>query len=192
VTAAIDLTGIRYGRLVGLRRENTKWLWQCDCGDTKIIDAHNVRAGRSQSCGCFQSESRTKHGGFGTRTYQAWLGMKSRVSGKNQNSRTYYTSRGITACDRWLGSYKAFREDMGECPDGMTLDRENNNGNYDKDNCRWVTHREQMSNTRRTHIVEVDGQRMCLRDACKKVNLSYWLAMRRLAAGESPQKVVQR
>jgi len=152
--------------------------------------ATNVLRGLTASCGCLQDDSRTKHGMHKTRTYAAWLGMKSRVSGHGELSRKHYLERGIKIAPQWKTSFDRFLKDMGECPPGMELDRIDNDAGYEPGNCRWATRSQQMANTRRTHIVACLGENMCLLHACKKIGLSYRTAMRRMARGMSAQQAI--
>lgn len=96
------------------------------------------------------AEARTTHGMTGTRTYRSWESMKRRCLNPNERAFPNYGGRGITVCERWLASFENFFADMGECPPGLTLDRRNNDGNYEPGNCRWATYSEQARN-RRSH-----------------------------------------
>ncbi len=129
-----DLTGKQFGRLIAIRREPksgkvTKWLWLCECGNQTVAAADKVKAGYTVSCGCFWRDKCRKHGhghdanGKQTRTYKAWVNMRSRIGGGTESSRKNYSSRGITLCARWKNSFENFLADMGECPLGKTLDR---------------------------------------------------------------------
>jgi hypothetical protein len=192
MTAAIDFQGIRFGKLVGIDPVHGKpwsvWLWQCDCGSKKEIIASNVKRGLTRSCGCVQKQSRTKHGAHKTRTYQAWINMKARVAGNSENSEKNYTNRGISVCQRWE-KFEAFIQDMGECPEGLTLDRyPDNDGNYEPGNCRWATPGQQSANTRRTRLVVFDGREMCLAEACRLAGLNYRTAMKRISRGMTAQQ----
>lgn len=100
----------------------------------------------------------------GTRTYFAWRSMRNRCLSETNASWQHYGGRGITFCERWQ-DYDAFFEDLGECPDGYSLERIDNNGNYEPSNCKWVTLREQLNNQRRSRFIEFNGKRQ---------TLSYW------------------
>lgn len=104
----------------------------------------------------------TKHGhasrGGKTPTYKVWMSMIRRCTMPSQDSYKLYGGRGIKVCDRWLNSYAAFLEDMGERPDGASLDRINSNGHYEPDNCRWASMKEQQRNRRGNRILTYQGQ----------------------------------
>ena len=129
-------------------------LFQCDCGNEKIVMSKELLNGHTKSCGCLQceiaSDSNTTHGMTDTFEYNCWSDMIKRC--KNSNSSTYhdYGGRGITICDRWRHSFENFYEDMGNRPEGMTIDRRDNDGNYEPGNCRWATKEEQDYNKRST------------------------------------------
>lgn len=200
---ADDLTGARFGRLTGIRRtENvgrrTRWLWQCDCGEETIVDPSHVKSGHTVSCGCYFVDKCRKHGhghdsaGRQSRTYKAWANMKSRVAGISESAKKNYADRGIRVCARWADSFEDFLADMGECPAKMSLDREDNNGDYEPGNCRWATASQQSSNTRRTRRVYVGGQEMSLAAACREKGVLYDTAMCRIRAGLTPQQALDR
>jgi len=188
-----DFTGLKFGRLTGIRRvanvgRGLRWLWQCECGKETVADPSKVKLGHTTSCGCFWVDKCRihRHGhnpeGKQTRTYKAWANMKSRVR-PNSTSRKYYADRGITVCEWWRIDFRNFLADMGECPDGLTLDRINNDGNYEPGNCRWATIAEQNRNLRRNRMVVFQGQRMCLADACKLAGMDVNTVLARINKG---------
>lgn len=193
-----DLTGKIFHSLTAISREKNRgrvtiWRWLCACGNETLAAADKVKSGHTRSCGCLWRETCRKHGhghdkdGKQTRTYKAWVNMRSRAAGVTEHYKKYY--EGITVCAEWE-VFKNFLRDMGECPAGMTLDRKDGTKGYYLKNCRWATHKEQTLNRSRTIWVEIDGEDYCLKDACKKTGVLYDTALKRVRAGQSPQQAI--
>jgi hypothetical protein len=162
-----DLSGQRFGRLVALvpayRKPVRGWYWhcRCDCGSEKIIHGPNLTNGDTRSCGCLKKEAQKRprpghgrrhgHSPRGTRTptYESWAAMIKRCTNPKIKYFKYYGGRGIRVCERWR-SFENFLADMGERPEGTTIDRyPDKNGNYEPGNCRWATSKEQGRNKRK-------------------------------------------
>lgn len=144
--------GQRIGRLVVVEQASQsgaryrQWLTLCDCGNTKVV--HHSNLGKNTfSCGCLHAESIQTHGFSKTRAYESWQGMRNRCLNPRCDSYVNYGGRGITICSRW-DDFGRFFADMGERPDGLTLERLDVNGNYEPSNCCWATRAEQNRNKR--------------------------------------------
>ena len=168
----IDMSGKRFGKLFVLHKTTSKngmmqWQCICDCGEEKEISGNHLRTGHTTSCGCVQREvasimgkttprklSDRKH----ERLYHIWKGMRKRCRGYEEHHKKYYASRDIIVCNEW-NDYPKFKEWAlnNGYSDNLTIDRIDNNGNYEPDNCRWITMFEQASNKRNNRWITVQG-----------------------------------
>jgi hypothetical protein len=153
----VDMTGQSFGRLTVIgRAENagkrTRWLCRCECGGEKPFQRGDLLFGRAVSCGCYRNAVHTKHGLCHTSEYSIWAGMNDRCSNPNNNAWKYYGGRGIKVCDRWRASFEAFFADIGPRPTSKhSIDRINNDGNYEPGNVRWATATVQANNKRQAN-----------------------------------------
>ncbi len=151
----------KYGRLTlltCLEGRYTTWRCRCDCGNEIKVQAGRLKSGHTQSCGCLRKETtiktnkaQKKHGMCFTPEYKAWANMKDRCTKSNHKQYKDYGGRGIKVCEHWLESFENFYADMGPKPFPKILysiDRINNDGNYEPNNCRWATSKQQADNRR--------------------------------------------
>ncbi len=150
---------------------------RCDCGEVGVYRLYSLRNGNTRSCGCLAAEAihtgPVTHGGSDTPEYHVWCGLRCRCTNPNGTAWDNYGGRGITVCERWMESFPAFLEDMGRRPsDRHSIDRIDNDGNYEPGNCRWATSREQMRNTRVNYLVEHNGETKCVAEWAEQYGMS--------------------
>jgi hypothetical protein len=198
IVKRFDHVGETFGRLTVLERAedgpwgNDRWRCLCSCGAATTVTGNNLRKQETRSCGCLSADSASKRltthghtrGGRMPTTYRTWATMRSRCGNPNAKNYGRYGGRGIKVCERW-SSFENFLEDMGERPEGTSLDRIENDGNYDPGNCRWATRKEQQRNTRRNRLVTFDGQTRCLSAWSEMLGLSRSTLHARLRLGWS-------
>lgn len=192
----IDLTGQTFGRLTVLGRGEDylrpsdgslrpRWLCKCSCGnEVQAHAAHLKKHGDNQSCGCLGAEKSsvrlkeqaTKHGhhagGKHSPTFSSWNNMMGRCYRESHKSYPWYGAKGIKVCERWH-SFENFLEDMGERPEGMTLDRKDLTQDYSPGNCKWSTRKEQDRHRSSNVMIEHDGRTMCATDWAKELGMNY-------------------
>lgn len=157
--------GKKFNRLLVLQKDQApqRYVCQCECGNIISVHYTNLSNGRQKSCGCLRLKKtiqrNTTHNQRYTRLYAIWKAMKQRCLNPNSKSYSNYGKRGIKICEEWLNNYQSFytwsinngyKEDL-------TIDRINNDGNYEPSNCRWVDRLTQCNNTRQNKLYEING-----------------------------------
>lgn len=183
-----DLTGRKFGRLTVLgyagrnKFDHVMWLCRCDCGNETTKSTSSLTSGRTVACGCYNPSR--KHGGFGTSEYQTWSAMNQRCANPEHQAYASYGGRGIKVCKRWRNSFPNFLEDMGPRPGkGYSLDRVDNDGDYEPANCRWTTQLDQMNNRRMNRRITFRGETMTVSQWAAKTGISKNTLSRRIDSG---------
>ena len=188
-----DLIDRQFGRLtvvgcVGTRKSpcGTKrklWKCRCECGNEITANTSNLLNGNTRSCGCLRvsriNEYNTVHGGSHDRLYGIWKNMKRRCNSPSDKNYKTYGEKGVEVCEEWSNSYQSFKEwayangydDSAEFQK-CTLDRIDNDGNYEPSNCRWVDKLVQANNTSKNHPVELNGIKMTIAEFARVMNIS--------------------
>lgn len=181
----LQISGVTFNRLTAIHKiaGSDKWLCKCACGSEVAVRGASLTSGNTKSCGCLRrdraAETKTKHGHQRGRevtpTLRTYADMIKRCSNPKCSSFARYGGRGITVCDRWLGEdgFNNFLSDMGERPNGTTIDRINNELGYFPENCRWATPREQSRNVSTNHPVTAFGRTMLLCDWAEELGIPY-------------------
>lgn len=187
--------GDRYGSLVTLKksergpRGHQRWVCSCDCGMESVVCASSLVSGNTKSCGCLKRDGsiHMTHGatsGGRSPEYSSWSSMHNRCSNPKNAKWNRYGGRGIKVCERW-NSFENFLEDMGSKPSGTSIDRIDNNGNYEPGNCRWATPKEQANNTRRNVRITANGKSLTVAEWARETGLPYTTIQKRLRCGNS-------
>lgn len=176
-----NLTGMRFGRLVVLdldyrKNRKTYWMCQCDCGNIKSVRSDSLQDGSVRSCGCLhretaakQANSIHKHKQSGTRLYEIWQSMKSRCNNPNNARYARYGGRGIRVCDEWMNDFSAFYQwaNANGYREDLTIDRIDNDGDYDPSNCRWASGKEQSRNRSTNVDIKIGNSTRTLTEWCE-------------------------
>jgi hypothetical protein len=198
----LDLIGEKYGRLTVLeklperRNRRVVWLCRCDCGNYDQVPTGELRSGKHLSCGCYQRERASQasltHGQTKTRLYRIWCAMIKRCENENAEGYENYGGRGISVCEEWRNDFEVFRNwalSHGYS-EKLTIERNDVNGNYCPENCRWATRDEQMNNTRRTRHFEYNGEIHTLREWSEITGIPFTRLKGRLQRGWSIEKTL--
>lgn len=192
----LDIQGVRFGRLVateylGARR----WRCVCDCGAETSVVGYQLKAGRSQSCGCLRAElmrtTKRKHGMSNTPEWRTYQAMMARCTDSKCERYPNYGGRGIKVCDRWAQSFSDFYSDMGDRPAGYSIERINNDGHYEPANCVWASQAVQARNTTRTIRITFNGKEQCLTDWARETGIAYGTMYERFSKGLPLDKVME-
>ena len=187
-----DITGMKFGRLTVLRlshkdnRHECHWLCKCDCGNEKTVSGNKLRSGNTKSCGCMQKEFldgrlRRKHGLTNAKLYATWENMKHRCNDPNNWMYPNYGGRGIKVCEEWLDSSTFFEWALRHgYEEGLSIERINVNGNYEPNNCRWVTQKVQSRNSRTNHLITYNDQTHCLVEWAEILGMPYTVIKNRI------------
>ena len=184
---ANDLTGKKFGKLevIGVHdtgSRKTYYVCQCDCGNVKVVRADALISGATKSCGCIKKEqdkinltANHKHKMSGTRIYETWQDMKRRCYNKQNARYDRYGGRGITVCDEWLNNFQSFYDwaISNGYSDDLTIDRIDNDGNYEPSNCRWSTAKEQCNNRGSNINITIGNATKSLMCWCEIFNVDY-------------------
>lgn len=201
-----DMTGLVFGRLTvesfsGINSVGrcAEWICRCSCGVVKAIRGLCLRQGKTQSCGCLNKERGPLKGGYrhglggrGCRheLYATWSMMRRRCQNPNDECYHNYGGRGIKVCERW-DLIANFVADMHPRPSKKhTLERVNNDGDYEPSNCIWATRIENNNNTRATHFLEFDGKRMSVRQWERHLNWNAGVVSHRLMHGWTVERAL--
>ena len=198
MSAAIDLTGRPFGHLLVVARATSdsrgkaRWKCLCSCGREKIIVGSSLRRGSTASCGCLGRHGHWRNG-RPSPTYVSWVAIGQRCTNPSADSFALYGGCGIRVCERWSapGGFAAFLADMGERPDGTTLDRIDNAKGYEPGNCRWADAEEQQNNRGSfNRRLMVGGETLTVAQWERKMGLPEDTIRRRLKRGWSAEQSV--
>lgn len=204
-----DLVGRRFGRLTVIEsielvyKRGMKWRCACDCGQITAVITNSLNSGHTKSCGCLHREKSSEvgrqinlsHGdarqGRQEPEYTVWSRMKRRCYNKRDDAYRYYGGKGVVVCDEWKNSYTAFLRDMGRRPTPHhQIDRIDSNGDYEPDNCRWVTRLQQAGNKTNNRYLSACGQTLTVTEWSHKTGLPMKLIHNRITRGWSDEAAV--
>ena len=196
----IDLTGKQFGKLTVLgishrdKRSQIHWLCKCECGVEKSVSGGDLtRKNRKgvQMCGRCENVHRT-HNQRNTRLYRIYAGIKSRCYNPNEPHYKDYGGRGVGMCKEWLDDFVAFYDWSvnNGYDEKLSIDRIDNDGNYEPSNCRWTTQKVQNNNKRTNKYIEYKGEVKTVQEWCNLLNVSSVLVYKRLGAGWSVERAL--
>lgn len=206
-TDLMQIVGQRFSRLIVVRfshtNKNSYWVCKCDCGNESIVAGNNLKRGISTSCGCLRKETTytrsTTHHDTRTRFYNIWCMMKRRILNPKCLDYPKYGGRGIQLCSEWM-DFINFKNDMHESylkhvaefgEKDTTIERKNNDGNYNPSNCCWATKAEQVANYRHNRIINYNGLTLHLAEAARKYGINPMTLVDRLDHGWSVEQAIE-
>ena len=196
-----NLTGERFERLTALdvvhENNRRKWLCLCDCGNYTNVETAKLKNGETKSCGCLRAETtkrlKSKHNMKNTKIYRTWRNMKTRCFNPNDEFFEDYGGRGITVCDEWSDDFRTFAKwafDNGY-DESLTIERIDNNGDYEPSNCKWATLLEQGRNKRNNNWLSIDGKEKTLSEWARESNIPLSTLANRVYRGEEGKKLLR-
>ncbi len=197
-----DLTGKKYGRYQIITESNRDskdgtifWVCLCECGNIKEVSGRNLKSGSTLSCGCYSKDNRKKfsttHGMSDTRIYIIWCSLKRRCFYKNAAYYQNYGGRGITVCNEWRHNFMNFYNwaIFNGYEEHLTIERVNNDGNYEPSNCTWIPLSEQSKNRRNSINVTNDGETHCISEWARIIGIARNVIWRRYKKGISGEEL---
>ncbi len=196
---ALDLTGKKFTRYTvlefyGSKNGKRKWKCQCECGTIGIVGTNDLVSGNSRSCGCLKNElasaKASRHKLSHSKVHDCWCAIRQRCENRNHKRFHKYGARGISVCPRWH-VFENFLEDMGHpASSAMSIDRIDNNGNYEPANCRWATPEQQARNKTAARKLTIDGEERSIHDWADITGVKFATIWRRIRLGWTPERAV--
>lgn len=177
------------------------WLCLCECGNTTRTTTSELVSGRTKSCGCYKRDnpSAKTHGMAGTLIYDIWVQMCGRCHNPNNKGFIYYGGKGVQVCDRWRHSFENFYADMGDRPNSTStstsrseysIERKNNKGHYEPDNCVWAVIEVQRNNQSNNHPMTFQGKTQTMAQWSRELHINYSTVRDRVSRGWSDEKTL--
>lgn len=200
----IDLTGRKFGRLTVVSRSSNigkkaAWFCKCDCGRETVTTSTHLVSGHTSSCGCYNKEvvssMKKRHGMSRTNIYREWRSMISRCFNRNCTGYDGYGGRGITVFNQWKESFEAYYDYVSKLShfgeSGYSLNRIDNDGNYEPGNVEWADRLAQANNKRNNHLLTYNGQTRTIAEWSRERGMSYSSIMHRIERGWSVKDALE-
>jgi len=195
-----DISGMKFGSLVVIEKDmatrKNYWICKCDCGNLKSIFRGHLTANRIDNCGCLtikrRAANKRTHGETNTRLFKIWNGMINRCRKIDKENYKHYGNRGIVVCDEWKNNYIEFKKWAlnNGYSDNLSIDRVDNNGNYEPSNCRWATNKEQANNKSTSHFITYKNETHTKSEWCEILKIPTWTITNRIKYGWSLEKAL--